>query len=57
MYDCVKSAAYPLLEIIFREYCELNYIKLGHLFHAYKIYILGEKTTLVSDFSQNGKTK
>jgi hypothetical protein len=35
MYDLLKSAGYLLTEIDFKGYCELNYIKLGNLFHMY----------------------
>jgi hypothetical protein len=35
MYDLVKSVGYPLTGIVFKGYCELNYIKLGNLFHIY----------------------
>jgi hypothetical protein len=36
MYDLVKSVGYLLTEMLIIVYCELNYIKLGNLFHTYK---------------------
>ena len=53
---CVISVGYPLIGIVIKGYCELNYIKLGNQFHIYGNFIVARKQRWFHISCQNLKS-